>query len=235
MNAPRPWSAMQLTLDQVSCDRGGRRILTDVSLTAKPGELWAIRGNNGAGKSTLLRLIAGFLPLTSGKIDLSGQLDADRPLGAHCHYVGHLDALKPSLSVRETLDLWRATFGVGDLSLETALEAFDIGHLIDLPAGYLSAGQRRRVGLARLLISKRPIWLLDEPTSALDHGSEALLGGILEQHLGAGGMILAATHLDLPVKARYIKSLSLRRRHVTLDAEEATLDDQWRALESEDR
>lgn len=240
------WSKLEVVIDRVSCDRGGRRVLDDVSLTARGGECVAIIGPNGVGKSTLLRVIAGLLPVLSGYVDLDGG-DPDRPIGTYCHYIGHLDAIKPSLTVRETLCLWQAIVGANGLTAEMALAAFGIAHLIDLPAGYLSAGQRRRLGLARLLIAKRPIWLLDEPTSALDQGSEGLLAKVLDAHLDQQGIILAATHLDLPVTATRLRRITLDRASLPsspnsnsslnskLDLVESTLDEVWRAAETRDR
>lgn len=240
------WSRLQLVIDSVSCDRGGRRVLDDVSLTLKAGDCVAIMGPNGAGKSTLLRVIAGLLPALSGYVDLDGG-DLDRPLGTYCHYVGHLDTIKPSLTVRETLALWQALMGASGVDPQTALERFDLGHLMDLPAGFLSAGQRRRIGLARLVIARRPIWLLDEPTSALDRASERVLGRVLDDHLEEQGIILAATHVDLPVTATRLRHFSLSRAieppasaadpglSSKLDLVESTLDEVWRAAETQDR
>ena len=154
----------------------------------------AVTGANGAGKSTLLRLVAGLLTPSAGTIALDPA--PDDGLMAQVHYLGHLDALKPVLSVRENLAFWRRVWRGGDIG--AALEEVGLGHLDHLPAGALSAGQRRRVAIARLLIAPRPIWLLDEPTAALDAAAEATLGRLIARHRSGGGMVIAATHRDLP-------------------------------------
>ena len=210
-----------LDVSDLACVRGGRLVLTNVSFKVSNGELLAVRGPNGAGKSTLLRLLAGLLRPRLGAITLHGR-DEERDIAEFCHYVGHLDTLKPALSVAETLQLWQQTMGEPRLDPLQALDRFDVARLIDLPCGYLSAGQRRRVALSRLLINHRPIWLLDEPTSALDKASEGLLGAIMQEHVATGGIIIAATHLDLPLSQDIVRLLTLERPTITaLDDMEA--------------
>jgi heme exporter protein A len=158
------------------------------------GELLAVIGPNGAGKSTLLRLVAGLLRPAAGTVALD---PAEEDIAARIHYLGHLDALKPGLTVRQNLAFWQRLWGGGDL--EAALAAVGLEALGDLHASVLSAGQRRRVALARLLVAPRPVWLLDEPATALDAGAEAGLGRLIAGHLAGGGLVIAATHRDLPV------------------------------------
>ncbi len=167
-----------------------------VGFEAGAGDLVAIVGRNGAGKSSLLRVIAGLVPKTRGAIRIEGG-DSERLPAGHMHYCGHADALKPSLSVRENLGFWRDFYGDARLGIEDALDLFAIEHLADLPAAYLSAGQKRRLSLCRLFVSWRPVWLLDEPTSALDAATQARLAELMRDHLAEGGIILAATHGDL--------------------------------------
>jgi heme exporter protein A len=183
--------------------RNGRPVFAGVSFTLEPGELVAVRGPNGAGKSTLLRIAAGLLAPTSGYIAVQPEDEGDGAAAAH--YVGHLDGLKPSLTVAANLAFWRRVWsGAGTVTTGTVAEALDavgLGGLAGLHVATLSAGQRRRLALARLLIAERPVWLLDEPTTALDQSGEALLGGLLQRHLAGGGMALVATHRDLPIPA----------------------------------
>ena len=178
-------------------DRGGRRVVDGLDFSASAGVALVVVGPNGAGKSTLLRLVAGLLKPTSGDLGLDGG-DAELSIAQQCHYFGHIDALKPQLSVAENLAFWRAFAGLADAPVEMALEKVGLARLSSLPAAYLSAGQRRRLAFARLLVTKRPIWLLDEPTSALDAASEARLIAVVGDPLEAGGLVLAATHLALP-------------------------------------
>ncbi len=192
-----PFTVQRLVGRDLTLDRGGRRVLADLSFAATAGTALVVTGANGAGKSTLLRLIAGLLRPTEGALTLDGG-DADLTIPQQCHYFGHQDALKPHLTVAENLGFWRAFSGVPALEVVEALDEVGLARLIDLPAAYLSAGQRRRLAFARLLVTARPIWLLDEPTSALDAASEARLLEIVGGHLDAGGLVVAATHLALP-------------------------------------
>ena len=186
---------MRLTATGLAAVRGGRQVFADVSFTVGSGELLAVIGPNGAGKSTLLRLICGLLPAAAGTMAFDPADEAG--IGGQSHYLGHLDALKPGLTVRQNLDFWRHLWGGGDI--EAALDAVGLEPLGDLPASVLSAGQRRRVALARLLVARRPLWLLDEPTTALDTTAEDGLGRLIADHLAGGGLAIAATHRDLPV------------------------------------
>lgn len=181
----------------LSLERGGRRVLDDLSFEATAGVALVVTGVNGAGKSTLLRLIAGLLRPIAGDLGLDGG-DPELSIAQQCHYFGHMDALKPQLSVEENLRFWRDFSGVADMTVFEALDRVGLARLASLPAAYLSAGQRRRLAFARLLVTARPIWLLDEPTSALDAASEARLIEIVGEHLDRGGLVVAATHLALP-------------------------------------
>jgi heme exporter protein A len=151
-----------------------------------------------------LRLIAGLLRPSAGEIALEGG-DAEQTVPEQAHYLGHLDAFKPALTVAENLDFWVRYLGGKAAVAGEALKAVGLGSLADLPAGYLSAGQRRRLSLARLTAAPRPIWLLDEPTSALDAAGQERLAELMRRHLAGGGMILAATHGPLGVEARELR------------------------------
>ena len=166
----------------------------------------AVIGPNGSGKSSLLRVLAGLLRPESGTLQLTGRATDE----AVAHYLGHADALKSALTLRETLRFWAALYGGAD-GLTGAADAVGIAHAMDLPAGVLSTGQRRRAALARLLLAPRPLWLLDEPLSALDRDGEALLGALMRDHLGRGGMVVAATHQNLPIVPDSVLDLSLPR------------------------
>jgi heme exporter protein A len=185
---------MQLQAENLSCVRGGREVFGDLSFSVASGEALIVTGHNGAGKSSLLRAIAGLVRLAEGRLALHGG-DAEMSVGEQAHYLGHLDALKPGLSVLENLRFWAAWFGGGDA--EAALEAVELSPLAALPAAYLSAGQRRRLSLARLVAVSRPVWLLDEPTTALDVDAQARLARLMRGHLAGGGIIVAATHGDI--------------------------------------
>lgn len=184
--------------------RGGREVFARLDFDATSGEALALVGPNGAGKTSLLRLIAGLLMPADGRVELEGG-EADSPVAEQAHYLGHRDALKPSLSVSENLAFWRAFLGGGPTDLAAAITAVGLAHAAELPAAYLSAGQRRRLSIARLLVVRRPVWLLDEPTAALDVRGQELFAGLMQQHLSSGGVIVAATHLPLGIPARELR------------------------------
>ncbi len=190
-------AVMELKGTDLGCVRGGRRVFSGVNFAVESSKSMVLTGANGAGKSSLLRLIAGLIRPQEGAVALSGG-DDELSVGEQAHYVGHLDPLKPALTVTENLTFWvRFLNGgapPGHISAASGLDAVGLGELGHLPAGYLSAGQRRRLSLARMLAVPRPIWLLDEPTTALDAASQERLGRVMRAHLGGGGIILAATH-----------------------------------------
>lgn len=182
---------MQLSASDLTCRRGARQIFAGLGFSLAAGEALAVTGPNGSGKSSLLRLVAGLLRPAGGRIDLAGG-DPNLSVGEQAHYVGHQDALKPALTVLENLQFWSRY--LGGRAVETALAAVELAELAQLPAAFLSAGQRRRLSLARLAAVKRPIWLLDEPASALDAAGQARLTDLMRAHLAHGGLILAAAH-----------------------------------------
>jgi heme exporter protein A len=189
---------MKLSGLDLTCIRGGRRVFSGVSFFISAGQALVLTGPNGAGKSSLLRMIAGLIRPAEGSLVLEGG-DAELSAGEQAHYVGHLDPLKPALTVTENLAFWaRFLNGKADVGgtalIERGLDAVGLADLAQLPAGYLSAGQRRRLSLARVLAAPRPIWLLDEPTTALDTASQDRLQRVMQDHLSGGGLVIAATH-----------------------------------------
>jgi heme exporter protein A len=195
---------MQLVGIDLVCVRGGRQIFAGVSFAVGAGRTLAISGPNGAGKTSLLRMIAGLLRAEAGRIECRDGA-SDLTIAEQTHFLGYQDAVKPSLSVAENLRFWSRYLGDGHGPTAPALEALDLGGLSDLPAGYLSAGQRRRLSLARLIAVKRPIWLLDEPTAALDSSGQARLSELMRAHTVDGGLIVAATHGPLGIDATELR------------------------------
>ncbi len=182
----------------LACWRGERAVFAGLSFRLDPGGAMLLVGPNGAGKSSLLRLLAGLVPPAEGRLLWQGQ-DALADRVAHAgrlRYLGHGDALKPSLTARENLAFYAALWGG---QVEAALAALGLAELADLPARVLSSGQKRRLALARLALAPAPIWLLDEPTVGLDAASVEKLGALLAAHRAAGGLVIAATHLPLPL------------------------------------
>ena len=183
---------MRLEGEELTCVRGGREVFRGLAFTISSGEALLVTGRNGAGKSSLLRMIAGLVRVAGGRLEITGA-DSERSIPEQAHYLGHQDALKTPLSVAENLEFWTRYLGGGG-PVQAALAAVGLDALADLPAAYLSAGQRRRLSIARLVAVNRPIWLLDEPTSALDREAQQCLAKLMAEHLALGGMILAATH-----------------------------------------
>lgn len=206
---------MKLIVENLHLERGSRAVIAGVSFDVQSGEALLLTGPNGAGKTTLLRALAGLFPPATGTITLVGSAttgitaqnsnrqhliaqDDDATLAERCHFIGHQNGLKSSLTAGENLSFWATVLGATDHdSVGPALERFNLSALETIPAGYLSAGQKRRLGLARLLVAARPIWLLDEPTVSLDQASVALLGAVVNAHVASGGIAIAATHLPL--------------------------------------
>jgi heme exporter protein A len=184
---------MRLSAVELACRRGGRDVFAGVGFSVASGEVLTISGRNGAGKSSLLRTVAGPLRIAAGRLTLEGG-DAELTIAEQAHYLGHQDALKPSLSVAENLRFWAGFLGAPLVDVREPLDAVGLDAVADLPAAYLSAGQRRRLSIARLIAVKRPIWLLDEPMSTLDAAAQDRLTALMRAHLAADGLILAATH-----------------------------------------
>jgi len=195
---------MRLSGRGVRCVRGGREIFAGLDFAAASGEALAVTGANGSGKTSLLRMIAGLLAVTGGSITLEGS-ETELTLAEQAHYLGHRDPLKPALSVMENLAFWRDFLGGEPFDANESLAAVGLDHASRLPAAYLSAGQRRRLSVARLLAVRRPVWLLDEPTSALDAAAQSLFTALMADHLARGGLIIAATHMPLGVAARELR------------------------------
>jgi len=204
---------MRLSADNLTCKRGGKKIFTGLSFAVRAGEALVLAGPNGSGKTSLLRVIAGYIQPTNGAVAVEGAEDPEAGIGEMCHFVGHLNGVKSHFTVRENLHFWAGYLdtqyldgdsqgngekrGSADKLIGEALQGFALTGLDDIPAGYLSAGQRRRLCLARLLVAKRPIWLLDEPTVSLDAKSQSLVAKAVNDHLAGGGMVIAATHIEL--------------------------------------
>ena len=188
----------------VRCIRGGREVFSGLDFDVSAGEALAVTGANGAGKTSLLRLIAGLLAPAGGSVALDGG-DHELTVAEQAHYLGHRDALKPALSVAENLAFWGGFLGPGASDPPSALAAVGLAHIAALPAAYLSAGQRRRLSIARLLTVQRPLWLLDEPTSALDSAGQDMFAGLMKDHLRHGGLVVAATHTELGISARELR------------------------------
>lgn len=187
---------MELNVEGLACARGGVRVLEGVSFSLAAGQALVLRGPNGSGKTTLLRTLAGLQPALAGRIEAPEDGIA---------YAAHADGLKPTLTVAENLGFWAALYR-GDVA--PALAAFDLEELRDRAAGNLSAGQKRRLGLARLLVTGRPIWVLDEPTVSLDASAVAMFAEAARAHLAGGGMALIATHIDLGLPEAQVLDLT---------------------------
>jgi heme exporter protein A len=193
---------MRLTAAGLACIRGGRPIFANLGFDLADGGALVVTGPNGAGKTSALRLIAGLLRPAAGEIVFTGGTP-DASLAEQTHYIGHQDALKPALSVSENLIFWSGflgSVGLGGLPSRDALARVGLDRVADLPASFLSAGQRRRLALARLLTVRRPIWLLDEPTAGLDAAAQDVLFELMQTHRNAGGLIVAATHAQLDLR-----------------------------------
>jgi heme exporter protein A len=195
-----------LTAEKLACVRGDRKLFDSLNFRVRAGQALAVEGANGAGKSSLLRVIAGFLNPSAGRLVVKtaeGENDDAEARGKLVGWLGHQDGLKPQLTVREQLDFFTRLYrGSADAAV---LEQVGLARQADLPCRYLSAGQKRRLALARLLASGRTLWLLDEPFAALDTSGQALVGQLMARHCGAGGIIIAATHEPLGLSNESLK------------------------------
>lgn len=192
---------MRLVAEGLGARRGEDLIFQDISFEIASGEALVVKGPNGSGKSTLLRVLAGLLPAETGTAKLVAAAQPVERLGEACHYLGHRNAMKRELTVDENLTFWKAFFGDfpggAGVSIDEAAESVGLGSIIHLPFGYLSAGQQRRMAMAKLLVAWRPVWILDEPTAALDVDAEKMFAGLVTTHLARGGIAIAATHQPL--------------------------------------
>ena len=195
---------MRLIGDGLGCQRGDRGVFAGLGFEVGAGELLVLRGANGSGKTSLLRMIAGLIEPAAGRLVLEGGA-GDAGIAQQCHFVGHQDALKPALTARENLAFWGEFLGGGvprsRAGLAAGLAAFDLTAIAGLQAGLLSAGQKRRLALSRLALVQRPLWLLDEPTVGLDSASQTRLAALMTAHLAGGGLMIAATHVDIGLEA----------------------------------
>lgn len=204
---------MAMTVENLAVSRGGLLVLEGLSFSLAAGQALILRGPNGSGKTTLLRTLAGLQPPVAGRIDADPDAIA---------YAAHADGLKPTLSVRENLEFWTQVFG--QTGIDAAVEAFALAPLLNRPAGALSAGQKRRLGLARLLVTGRPIWIFDEPTVSLDREAVASFGQTVQRHLAQGGAALLATHIDLGFDANVLDVAAYKAKPQELpDLDEAFL------------
>jgi heme exporter protein A len=195
---------MRLEAKNLSCERGGRTVFQNLNFEIASGEFAELRGPNGAGKSSLLRLLAGLNVPESGSLTFEGGKH-EATIAEQAHYIGHAEANKPALTVQENLGFWSELLGA-DLNPK-ATSYFNLDGLADDQALLLSAGQKRRLALTRLMLAHRPIWLLDEPSVGLDAASLVLLQNQIKNHVAHGGIVIAATHTDLGINAT---------RHITL-------------------
>ncbi len=205
---------MEISVTDLSCARGGLPVLSGVSFQLQAGQALVLRGPNGIGKTTLLRTIAGLQPATAGQVQMPEDCVA---------YAGHADGLKAGLSVEQNLRFWASVYGQRDIS--AAVGAFALTPLLDRLAHDLSAGQKRRLGLARLLVTGRPLWIFDEPTVSLDAENTRLFAQMVDRHLQGGGMALMATHIDMGLSQARVLDLTLFKADLTALAQDSFLDE----------
>ena len=202
---------MRFEAQALSARRGEDLLFRDISFVLEDGEALIVTGPNGSGKSTLLRVLAGLLPQEEGAVRFVDGGE-ERPAREACHYLGHRNAMKRELTVEENLTFWAefmAKEGAAPgMDIDEAAEAVGLSGITHLPFGYLSAGQQRRMAMAKLLVAHRPVWILDEPTAALDVKADQMFAGLCQTHLAAGGMLVAATHQPLGIES--VKSLVMK-------------------------
>lgn len=198
---------MRVIAEKLAIRRGEDLIFKDVSFDLNECDALTVTGPNGVGKSTLLRGLAGLLSFEAGSFRFiddkkSDGQEGDKELYEYCHYIGHENAMKSELSVLDNMRFWQEQMGISDLSLspEEAADAFGLSHTLELPFGFLSQGQRRRIALTKLFVSHRPLWLLDEPTAALDKASSHIFDQLVDKFIQSGGIVIAATHVPLGFK-----------------------------------
>lgn len=196
---------MRLVVQDLGGERGGEAVFSGVGFEVGDGEALIVTGANGSGKSTLLRIVAGLLPAAAGSIRLENGGEAWPDVASSLHYLGHGNAMKTALSVEENLRFWQEFCGNAHLDVDEAMEMVGLPQVGHLPYGYLSTGQKRRIAIAKILVSYRPVWLLDEPTAGLDARSERQFADLMRTHLEDGGLIIAATHVPLGLDG--VKSL----------------------------
>lgn len=190
-----------ISVSGLTISRGERVLFRDLSFTVGAGEVLALTGANGAGKTSLLRTMAGFIQPDAGEVKFAGE-DAGEARGSRLHWLGHLDGLKPARRARDELGFQCRWLGADDAAIAAAVQRLGLGPLLDLEVRKLSAGQKRRLALARLIAAPRPLWLLDEPLSPLDARWRAEAGVLIQTHVAEGGAVIAAVHDPLPVPAR---------------------------------
>lgn len=198
---------VSLTAEKLACARGERRVFSDLAFEVLAGEALVVEGANGAGKTSLLRLIAGFLMPAAGSVTLrmdAGALSDGEERSRHVGWLGHQDGIKPQMAAGEQLEFFARLYGAS-LPIAPALERVGLGRQREFPCRYLSAGQRKRLGLARLILSGRPLWLMDEPFAALDTAGRALAADLMRGHCAQGGIVVAATHDPLGLDARLLR------------------------------
>ncbi|HEY4201229.1 MAG TPA: heme ABC exporter ATP-binding protein CcmA [Devosiaceae bacterium] len=208
MPLANPLPPRTIDVADLACQRGDRLLFANLNFSVAPGEALLLRGPNGVGKTSLIRILSGLLRPETGTVTIGGGGEEDRPAAA-MHVLGHLSAVKARLTVEENLKFW-STLNGAERDLHDVLAVVGLAAIADLDAGHLSAGQTRRLALARLLASPRPIWLMDEPTSALDAQGDRLVARLIDEHLDQGGLVVAATHLDIGLNASArVKTLTL--------------------------